>query len=48
MQGGDGFCMFFLCSSYIHPICVLYKSYINPLKVVVNTVVGGGEFLGSG
>ncbi len=37
MQDWVVFCMLFLYSSYIRPICVLYKTYINRLKLVVFT-----------
>ncbi len=45
MQDWVVFCMLFLYSSYIRPICVLYKSYINPLEWVVFMGLGGGKFL---
>ena len=35
----------FVGSSYIHPIFVLYSSYIHPLEWVVNNRRSGGEGL---
>ncbi len=40
--------MLFLYSSYIRPICVLYKTYINRLGWVGNTGLGGGYFFRTG
>ncbi len=45
MQGWVIFCMLFLYSSYIRPICVLYKTYINRLKQSVFIGLGERQFL---